>query len=289
MTSRSSTSRSEIADRGARVPVDHVVVAVDQALLVERDEDLQHRADVGLVEREALLGVVARRAEALELVDDRVAVLLAPAPHALDERLAADLLAARALGLQQLLDLRLRRDAGVVGAEDPLRPLAAHAGVADQRVLDRPVERVPHVQRAGDVRRRDRDRVVLGRRALGLGVEATGLEPAREDARLALAGVVARAVLERPSGGESRTPVTRDARDARAASRRTRAARQQPGRRATGRADCGRARPRRRRPRDGTRRGRPPLARRGHRQVGRRPPAHPDTTKPTVWPASSRR
>ena len=43
--------------------------------------------------------------------------------------------------------------------------LPAHAVVADQRVLDRAVERVAHVQRAGDVRRRDRDRVVLVRRA----------------------------------------------------------------------------------------------------------------------------
>ena len=106
---------------------------------------------------------------------------------------------------EQPLDLRLRGDAGVVGAEDPLRPLAAHAGEADQRVLDRPVERVPHVQRAGDVRRRDRDRVVLGRGARGLRVEAAGLEPAREDARLALVRVVAGAVLERHRRGESRT------------------------------------------------------------------------------------
>ncbi len=105
-----------------------------------------------------------------------------------------------------LLDLRLGRDAGVVGAEDPLRPLAAHAGVADQRVLDRAVERVPHVQRAGDVRRRDRDRVVLRRRALGLGVEATGFEPAREDARLALTGVVACSVLEAHRAGSLRRP-----------------------------------------------------------------------------------
>ena len=38
----------EVGDRRARarVPVDHVVVAVDQALLVERDEDLQDRVDV---------------------------------------------------------------------------------------------------------------------------------------------------------------------------------------------------------------------------------------------------
>ena len=91
MTSRSSTSRSEIAEPRARIPVDHVVVAVDQALLVEVDEDLLDRLDVALVEREALVLVVARGAQALELLHDRAPVLLAPLPDA-----ALELLAARA-------------------------------------------------------------------------------------------------------------------------------------------------------------------------------------------------
>ena len=184
----------EVGDRRAqaRVPVDHVGVAVDEALLVEVDEDLQDRADVALVHREALVVVVELRAEALELLDDLAAELLAPAPHGLAERLAAELLAGRALRLQALLDLPLRRDARVVGAEDPLRALPAHAVRADERVLDRAVQRVAHVQRAGDVRRRDRDREVLVRRAGGLGMVQAGLEPALDDARLDLGGLEAR-------------------------------------------------------------------------------------------------
>ena len=62
-----------------------------------------------------------------------------------------------------LLDLRLGGDAGVVGAHDPARRLAAHAVEADQRVLDRAVERMAHVEDARDVRRRHRDREVLAR------------------------------------------------------------------------------------------------------------------------------
>ena len=82
----------EVGDRGlqTRVPVDHVVVAVDPALLVERDEDAVDRADVALVEREPLALVVAGRAEALVLLDDRRAVLLLPLPDALDELLATE-------------------------------------------------------------------------------------------------------------------------------------------------------------------------------------------------------
>jgi len=77
----------------ARVPVDQVVVAVDQALGVQVAEDLTHGTLVALVEREALAPVVARGAEPGELVDDRSPVLAAPVPDALDEGLSAEVLA----------------------------------------------------------------------------------------------------------------------------------------------------------------------------------------------------
>ena len=51
----------------------------------------------------------------------------------------------------------LRGDAGVVGAGNPGGIEAAHAVVARQAVHDGLVERVPHMQRAGDVRRRQLD------------------------------------------------------------------------------------------------------------------------------------
>jgi hypothetical protein len=193
----------EVGDRRARpwVPVDHVVVAVDQALLVQVDEDLEDGLDVAVVEREALVLVVDGGAEPPVLADDRAAVLVAPLPHALEERLAPEVLLADAVGLERALDLGLGGDAGVVGAEDPLGVAALHARVAHQRVLDRAVERVAHVQRAGHVRRRDRDREVLLRRAGRLGVEAPGCLPALEDARLGLGGLVAGAVLEVAHGG----------------------------------------------------------------------------------------
>jgi hypothetical protein len=188
---------------GARVPVDHVVVAVDQPFLVEVDEDPLDRLHIALVQREALVLVVRRGAEALELLHDRAAVALAPFPHPALELLAAQLCAARALRGQLPLDLRLRRDAGVIGAEDPFRAAAVHAVVTDQHILHRGVQRVPHVQRAGDVRRRDRDRVVVGRGALRLGVEIAGLQPPREHARLDLLRVIAGALfdfVELPAG-----------------------------------------------------------------------------------------
>jgi hypothetical protein len=63
----------------------------------------------------------------------------------------------QALLLQLALDHDLGGDAGVVGAGHPQRVVAAHAVVARQRVHDGLVERVAHVQRAGDVGRRQLD------------------------------------------------------------------------------------------------------------------------------------
>ena len=59
--------------------------------------------------------------------------------------------------LELALDDDLGRDAGVVGARHPQRVVALHPVVAHQRVHDRVLERVPHVQRAGHVRRRQLD------------------------------------------------------------------------------------------------------------------------------------
>ncbi len=103
----------EVGDRRARprVPVDHVVVAVDVALVVELLEDFVDGADVALVEGEALALVVAGGAEALVLLDDLRAVFLFPLPDALDEGLAAELLPGLAFGADLLLDFRLGRDA----------------------------------------------------------------------------------------------------------------------------------------------------------------------------------
>jgi hypothetical protein len=116
----------EVGDRraAAGVPVDEVVVAVDAAALEQRDEDAHDGVGVGAVEREALVLVVAGGAEPLVLLDDRRAVLLAPAPGRARRRPRGRAPRASCPRDQLALDLRLGRDAGVIGAEDPLRALA---------------------------------------------------------------------------------------------------------------------------------------------------------------------
>ena len=175
-----------------RVPVDEALVLVDQPLVVEIDEHLEDGLGQPLVHGEALAAPVARGAEALELVDDGAAALGLPRPHLLDELLAAQRAAVGLLPLHQLpLDHHLRGDAGVVRARLPQHVLAAHALEAAQHVLQRVVERVPHVQRARHVGRRDDDAVGLGLGALrAAGLEGLGLHPLRVDARFDVGGLI---------------------------------------------------------------------------------------------------
>ena len=168
-----------------RVPVHKALVLVDQPFVIEGHEHLDDRAGQALVHGEALARPVAGSAEPLQLVDDHAAGFGLPLPDPADELLAADL-AAMDLALHELpLDDHLGGDAGMIHARLPEHVLAAHALEADQDVLQRIVERMAHMQRAGDVRRRDDDGERLGVvRSAGAGPESLRLFPELRDFRL---------------------------------------------------------------------------------------------------------
>ena len=163
--------------RAVRAPVDDAVALVDQALVIQVDEHLADRLGAALVHREALALPVAGRAELFQLADDAVAVFVLPVPDALEELLAAEVVAGQALLLAEvLLYLDLGRDARVVGAGHPQRLVALHALGADQDILQRFVERMAHVELAGHVRGRDDDGIGLFVR-IDLSVEKAGVVP----------------------------------------------------------------------------------------------------------------
>ncbi len=149
----------EVGDRRltSRAPVDEVGAAVDQLLVVEADEHLADRVGQPLVEGEPEPRPVARAAERLQLIDDLGAVLRLPRPHPLDERLAPQVVPGGPLVGELLLDHVLGRNSGVIGPRKPARLVAVHPVIPDDDVLERVVQRVAHVEAAGDVRRRDDD------------------------------------------------------------------------------------------------------------------------------------
>ncbi len=181
----------QVGDRGLqhRVPVDQALATVDQAVFVQAHERLDHRVGGHRVHGEHAARPVARRADAAHLALDDVAGLLLPLPHLGDETLAAERVArlALAFGGEVARDDHFRGDARVVGAHLPQRVEAAHAVVAHQRVHQRVLERMAHVQRAGDVRRRQQDRVRL---ALAAGLEHAAALPLFVQAGFELLGVV---------------------------------------------------------------------------------------------------
>src|SRR3954452_16798669 len=86
------------------------------------------------------------------------AILGLPLPGAPQKLIAPDRLAASSLATQQLLDLRLRGDAGVVAARQPERRIAEHAMPAHDHILNRHEHRMAHMQLTSDIWRRHRER-----------------------------------------------------------------------------------------------------------------------------------
>ncbi len=150
-----------------RVPVDEALATVDEAFLVQPHKCLGDRARQLRIHREALARPVDRHAEPAHLRTDRAAGALLPGPDARHECLASKFTAPKARRLQLPFNHHLGRNPGVIGAGLPQRVGAAHALVARERVHERVLKGMPHVQRAGHVRRRNHDAVAACSRPRG--------------------------------------------------------------------------------------------------------------------------
>ena len=139
------------------VPVDEALAAVDQALFEQAHEDVGDDFRARLIHREVFALPVGRGAQAAHLAGDDGTGFFFPFPHFFHEFLAAQVMARNLLRVQLALHDDLRGDARVVGAGNPGRVVAQHAVVAGQAIHDGLVERMAHVQGAGDVRRRQLD------------------------------------------------------------------------------------------------------------------------------------
>ncbi len=167
-----------------RIPVHQALAAIDQTLFIELDEHAAHRSRHFRVHREIFARPVDRGAQAAHLAGDGRAGLFLPFPHALDEFLAAEVVARQFLRVELAFDHDLRGNACMVGTGQPQGVRAAHAVIARQAVHDGLVEGVTHVQRAGDVGRRQLDGEVLApgfERRLGIAALFPFRPPVRFD------------------------------------------------------------------------------------------------------------
>jgi len=100
------------------------------------------------------------------LVDNTIAVLLFPFPHARDEFFAAHFAAGFAFFFQFALDDRLGGDPRMVGSRQPQHVKTAHALPAHQSILNGVIKRVTQVQLSRHIGRRQDDAVRRTRRFL---------------------------------------------------------------------------------------------------------------------------
>ena len=136
-------------------PVYNAAPLVDKSLFIQLAEGLAHRFCAGLVHCEGAPVPVAGGAQNLLLLNDAVAVLVLPVPHAVKELFAAEVVAGEPLVLAKLLlDLYLRRYAGMVGAGKPQGGIALHPLVPDEDILQSGIESVSHVELSRYVGRR---------------------------------------------------------------------------------------------------------------------------------------
>ncbi len=117
-----------VRERGqaSRTPVDDVLAAIDQPLLVQAHEDFAHCPREIFVECEVGPRPVAARAERLQLVEDLTTRLMHEGPDSLHELFAAHIEARETFLREDLLHHVLRRNAGVVGARHPERATTTH-------------------------------------------------------------------------------------------------------------------------------------------------------------------
>ena len=150
-----------IGDGGqaVRTPVDDPLAAIDQSLLIEVEKHLVDRTVAALVHREALSLPVTGGAHLLQLGYDPSAELLSPCPGTVEESFTTDIILRDSFFLHRLHDLRLRGDRCVVRPRHPQRLISLHPLETDQDILKRVVERMPHMKLAGDIRRRNNDRI----------------------------------------------------------------------------------------------------------------------------------
>ena len=164
-----------------RTPVYDTLTAVDKVMVIPVHKDLTHGAGILRRHRELLIIKVNGAAHALNLLDDGATVLTRPIPASLNELLATNLKARNPFRFQLFINLRLRGDTRVVGAEDPACGIAAHAAVADVGILDGIVHGVAHVENTGNVRWRNHNGAIFCAFAAAI---AAGLYPLFDQLRL---------------------------------------------------------------------------------------------------------
>ena len=150
----------EVRDGGIATgtPVDHVLAAIDETFLVEADEGFAHRARQALVEGKALARPIAGSAQLHHLLHDHAAGFRLPLPDGLFKLLPAEVAEVDALFGELARHYHLGGNSRMVHARKPEHAIAAHTAPAHGDIDLGVLQHVAHMERSGDVGRRDDQR-----------------------------------------------------------------------------------------------------------------------------------
>ncbi len=152
-----------------RVPVDETLAPINQSFVVQLHEYLADSFGQTFVHRKTISTPVHGCAKATGLIGDLTAGFVFPGPDALDKFFTTKIVFRQAIVIQDSLHDHLCGNASVVHARLPECAMALHTMKTRQRIHDRVLEGVTHVQRSGHVRRRN-DNAIGFTVALGLEV-----------------------------------------------------------------------------------------------------------------------
>ena len=145
-----------------RIPVNNVGSPVNQALLVEVNEDLPHGLVQSFIQGKAFPVVINGNPHLGPLLMDNVGVLVLPVPDLLNELFPAQIVTGNPLLAQPGFYLRLGGNSGVVHSRNPQNVVTLHPLLTDNNILQGRVPGVAQVKFPGNVRRRDHDRIRVG-------------------------------------------------------------------------------------------------------------------------------
>ena len=134
------------------IPVNQFLGLVNQSVLIQVYENLADGAAQPLVHGKTL---AAGSPQAAQLPANGAAALFFPFPDCFNKFFAAEVMAGNAFFGQIALNNHLGCDTGVIHAGLPENLFAEHTVITDQDILQRVVQRVSHMQNAGNVRRRN--------------------------------------------------------------------------------------------------------------------------------------
>ena len=161
-----------------RIPINQTLAAINQTFVIQAHKNIINHFRQTFVHRKTLARPIASGADAAHLRSDNITRLFLPLPCITQKLLARKCFRINAALFQIAGDNNLRGDSGMVGACLPQYIFTAHFLAPHQSIHQRMLKSMPHVQSAGNIRRRQDNTIIAVLVALRLRIKTSRRQPA---------------------------------------------------------------------------------------------------------------